>query len=209
VQPRASHIPLAYTAMLGHFIGMRKSLLDSVTRSAPALRRAYFDCRHGQLHVHQAIPAGGGFDEKVSLLCLPAGTATGAAFGPLLSLLGLDRSIYALDLPGSGMSDPLGVAVDPAAGAGAIVDFLKNMRIRTVDVLVDAASLSVLRELRLLAGPQIRRVVLLGGDDAALKALRSTGGDGQHIVGEFRSLLATEADTEKLAGTLRRLFDAG
>jgi hypothetical protein len=30
---------------------------------APRLRRAYHDCRYGQLHLHNAIPAGGGFDE--------------------------------------------------------------------------------------------------------------------------------------------------
>ena len=34
-------------------------------KSLARLRRAYFDSRYGQLHVHQAIPPGGGFDEAV------------------------------------------------------------------------------------------------------------------------------------------------
>ena len=38
--------------------------------ASPRLRRAYFECRHGQLHVHNAIPDGGGFDEQTTLICL-------------------------------------------------------------------------------------------------------------------------------------------
>ena len=47
---------------------------------SPRLRRAYFECRYGQLHVHNAIPAGGGFDEQTTLLCLHASSSTGRAF---------------------------------------------------------------------------------------------------------------------------------
>ena len=37
--------------------------------TTPRLRRAYFETRYGQLHVHYAIPAGGGFEEGATLLC--------------------------------------------------------------------------------------------------------------------------------------------
>jgi pimeloyl-ACP methyl ester carboxylesterase len=77
--------------------------------SSPArLRRAYFDCRYGQLHVHQAIPPGGGFDEAAPLLCIPGREGSARVFRALLGPLGADRSIYAPDLPGCGESDSAG-----------------------------------------------------------------------------------------------------
>ena len=72
----------------------------------PRVRRAYFECRYGQLHVHYAIPAGGGFDEATTLLCIPGAAGQGRFFRPLLLPLGRDRSVYAPDLPGCGESDP-------------------------------------------------------------------------------------------------------
>src|SRR4051812_44051469 len=71
----------------------------------PRLRRAYFECRHGQLHVHNAIPAGGGFDELTTLVCLHGDGATGRIFLELSKRLGRTRSIYSPDLPGKGESD--------------------------------------------------------------------------------------------------------
>ena len=72
----------------------------------PRLRRAYFECRYGQLHVHNAIPAGGGFDEQTTLICLHASSTTGRMFLELSKLLGTTRSIYSPDTPGCGESDP-------------------------------------------------------------------------------------------------------
>ena len=54
----------------------------------PRLRRAYFECRYGQLHVHNAIPAGGGFDELTTLVCLHASSNTGRVFLELSRILG-------------------------------------------------------------------------------------------------------------------------
>ena len=71
----------------------------------PRLRRAYFECRHGQLHVHNAIPVGGGFDELTTLICLHGATGTGRMFLELSKQLGSSRSIYSPDLPGCGESD--------------------------------------------------------------------------------------------------------
>jgi pimeloyl-ACP methyl ester carboxylesterase len=73
--------------------------------NAPRLRRAYFECRHGQLHVHNAIPAGGGFDEQTTLVCLHGSGTTGRVFLELSRLLGVTRSVYSPDLPGCGESD--------------------------------------------------------------------------------------------------------
>lgn len=107
-----------------------------------SVRRAYFDCRYGQLHVHCALPAGGGFDEATTLICLPGGQSSGRYFSALLPLLGRDRSVYAPDLPGGpGESDRPPSAASAAQIAAALTDFLDAMRFRRIDVLaVDEAS---------------------------------------------------------------------
>lgn len=131
-------------------------------RSPPRLRRAYYECRFGQLHVHNAIPAGGGFDEKTALLCIHGSGATGRAFQELLAALGADRSIYAPDLPGAGESDPApGLAMAEAALA-ALQDFLDTMRLREVDVLGVQEGALLARQLASVRGKAVRRVVLIG-----------------------------------------------
>src|SRR5580700_9329729 len=101
----------------------------------PRVRRAYFDCRYGQLHVHYAIPAGGGFDEATTLLCIPGLPGLGKFFRPLLLPLGRDRSVYAPDLPGSGESDPAPGILDSASAAAALGDFMDSMHFRQIDLL--------------------------------------------------------------------------
>ena len=56
--------------------------------ASPRLRRAYFECRHGQLHVHNAIPDGGGFDELTTLICLHGSAGTGRMVLELSKRLG-------------------------------------------------------------------------------------------------------------------------
>src|ERR1044072_9409882 len=79
--------------------------LHSMNNASPRLRRAYFECRHGQLHVHNAIPVGGGFDELTTLICLHGAAGTGRMFLEVSKRLGNSRSIYSPDLPGCGESD--------------------------------------------------------------------------------------------------------
>jgi pimeloyl-ACP methyl ester carboxylesterase len=135
-------------------------------RSPPRLRRAYFDCRYGQLHVHNAIPSGGGFDELTTLICIHDRGQTGRAFADVLASLGADRSIYALDLPGCGESDPApGVAPSDAA-VHAILDFLESMRIRKVDLFALGEGAAVARQLAAIALARVRKVVLRGEPDA-------------------------------------------
>src|SRR5580700_4676858 len=95
----------------------------------PRVRRAYFDCRYGQLHVRCAIPAGGGFDEATTLLCIPGTPGLGRFFQPLLLPLGRDRSVYAPDLPGCGESDGAPGSYAPVELAEALGDFLDSMHL--------------------------------------------------------------------------------
>ncbi len=128
----------------------------------PRLRRAYFECRYGQLHVHNAIPVGGGFDELTTLVCLHGAAATGRGFLELSQRLGRTRSVYSPDLPGSGESDGPGAALSATDGAEAIADFLDSMRFRQVDLLGVGTAAAMAVELAIARPKVVRKVVLLG-----------------------------------------------
>src|SRR5262245_40625495 len=105
------------------------------TDNAPVrVRRAYFDCRFGQLHVRTAFPTSGGFDEKTTLLCFHASPLSSRMFRAFLPEIATDRSVYAPDAPGCGESDA--PADKPTIGdlAAAMSDFVESMRFRQIDV---------------------------------------------------------------------------
>ena len=150
---------------------MRRMAKTPLTNRAvgvePRVRRGYFECRYGQLHLHNAIPPGGGSEEGVSLLCLHPAGMSGRVFQKFLPLIGRDRSVYAPDLPGCGESDAPAGRANAADFSGAIGDFIDSMRFRQIDVLgVHAGSLIAL-ELAIARPQQIRRVVLVGVPDSA------------------------------------------
>jgi pimeloyl-ACP methyl ester carboxylesterase len=128
----------------------------------PRLRRAYFECRHGQLHVHNAIPVGGGFDELTTLICLHGATGTGRMFLELSKRLGSSRSIYSPDLPGCGESDAATEQLSIAGFAEAVADFLDSMRFRQVDLLGVGAGGAVAAELAVARPKVVRKLGLLG-----------------------------------------------
>lgn len=128
----------------------------------PRLRRAYFECRHGQLHVHNAIPVGGGFDELTTLVCLHGGGATGRMFLEMSRRLGRTRSVYSPDLPGSGESDGPASPLSASACAEAIADFIDSMRFRQVDLLGVGTGAAAVAELAIARPRVTRKVVLLG-----------------------------------------------
>ncbi len=145
-------------------------------RSVPTdarVRRAYFDCRYGQLHVHYAIPGGGGFDEATPLLCLPGNPGSGRFFVPMLASLGRDRSAYAPDLPGCGESDPLAAHVAPPETAQALFDFLDSMHLRHVDLLAHDEGVAVALLMLELRPAHIGRLVLSPPSDALQEQVRS------------------------------------
>jgi len=142
----------------------RPSKSQDPARSAPRLRRAYYECRYGQLHLHNAIPSGGGFDELTSVICLHGPGETGRVFMPLLVALGATRSVYALDLPGAGESDPAPGVSPVDAATHVVADFLDSMRIRVFDLVVRGAAMPATLKLLESQGPTIRRVVVLGAD---------------------------------------------
>jgi pimeloyl-ACP methyl ester carboxylesterase len=153
------------------------------------LRRTYFDCRFGQLHVHQAIPPGGGFDEATALLCLPGARGLGNFFSVLLAPLGNDRSIYAPDLPGSGGSDPVRGVNDADQSACAMADLLDSLRQRRVDVLAQGTGLQVALALVAQRPELVRRI----GWSAASPAALARAGESGLTMREFALAAADDA----------------
>jgi pimeloyl-ACP methyl ester carboxylesterase len=158
------------------------------------VRRGYFECRYGQLHVHNAIPPGGGFDEGISLLCLHATPRSGRSVLPLLELMGMDRSVYAPDLPGFGNSDPPPGRPAIAHYVEAVTDFCTSMRFRQIDVLGYQTGALVAAELALGLPTVVRRLVLMGvpaPDESERESFRRTPwplaavADGSHLQVEW------------------------
>ena len=140
---------------------MAKRSQSPTQTAAPArVRRSYFECLYGQLHVHHAIPAGGGFEEATPLLALHAAAQTGRMFGGILAAMGADRSAFAPDLPAFGQSDGPWEALTVTDHAAAIGDFLDAMRLRQVDVLGCGLGALVAVELA-LSRPGVRRVAVM------------------------------------------------
>ena len=135
--------------------------LNPAPASAPArVRRGYFECRYGQLHVHHAMAPGGGFEEGAPLLCLHECPGSGRAFTHFLALAGRDRSVYAPDLPGFGESDPPATPVAVAEYAAALGDFIESMRLRRLELLAVRNGALLALALALARPAQIARVVI-------------------------------------------------
>jgi pimeloyl-ACP methyl ester carboxylesterase len=138
------------------------------SESAPArLRRMYIDCRYGQLHLTTAYPASGGFDEAAPIIFLHADEGTGGDFNGCAELLGVDRSIYAPDLPGSGASDAPKGRMAVAGLALAVIDLLEQLRLKRVDLVGCGRGALVAFELAATHPQAVRRLVVAGGQQPA------------------------------------------
>jgi pimeloyl-ACP methyl ester carboxylesterase len=128
-------------------------------------RRAYFDCKFGQLHVRTAFPTTGGFDEQVTLFCLHPVDGSSRTFSRLLSDLAEARSVYAPDLPGYGESDSSPTR-NVADAATAISDLANDLRLRQIDLLGIQFGAEVALELAAARPELVRRLVLAGAPTA-------------------------------------------
>jgi pimeloyl-ACP methyl ester carboxylesterase len=155
-----------------HTLAKRPKL--TMPAHAVRTRRAYFDCRFGQLHVRTAFPTTGGFDEQVTLFCLHADQSSSRAFTRFLPEIADVRSVYAPDLPGMGESDP-----SPASGvseaAGAVSDLADDLRLRQIDLLGVHTGALVAMHLAAARAELVRRLVLVGVSAAdPLPAIRQS-----------------------------------
>jgi pimeloyl-ACP methyl ester carboxylesterase len=185
--------------------------MKSKLPSRPAIneRRAYFECSYGQLHVRTAFPSTGGFDERTPLLCLHDLGSTSASFAGLISLMGTDRSIYAIDLLGHGESDPAPKGADVAAFAEAVGDLVSGLRLREVDVVGQGFGGAVAVELAAIKASVVRSVVLVDAPTAAPAPwptwpANEEGADLEQI---FRAGRAQTANRESLHGYILRFAE--
>jgi pimeloyl-ACP methyl ester carboxylesterase len=145
-----------------HYAAVPKRSHDPRPAQAEArVRRGYFECRYGQLHVHSAMPSGGGFEEGTPLLCVQDFSGSGRIFRHFLALAGRERSVYAPDLPGFGESDPPPASVTIADYAAALGDFLDTMRVRQLAVLGLGTGVVLTTELAVARPAQVVRVVMV------------------------------------------------
>lgn len=140
---------------------MVKASKLSVPPATVRTRRAYFDCKFGQLHVRTAFPTSGGFDEQVTLFCLHAIDASSRTFSRFLPEVANVRSVYAPDLPGYGESDssPTRSVADAAV---AISDLANDLRLHQIDLLGVQYGAEVALTLAAARPELVRRLVLLG-----------------------------------------------
>jgi pimeloyl-ACP methyl ester carboxylesterase len=124
-------------------------------------RRAYFDCKFGQLHVRTAFPTTGGFDEQVTLICLHSREGSSRSFDRFLTAIADQRSVYAPDLPGFGESDPA-PSVGYADAARAVWDLASDLRLRQIDLLGLRFGAAVALDLAAARPELVRRLVLVG-----------------------------------------------
>ena len=129
---------------------------------AAQLRRLYMDGRSGQVHLTTAYPPSGGFDECTPLVFLHADGGSGADFNRAAAVLGIDRSVYAPDLPGSGASDPEKGRSTVASHAAAIADLIDQLRLKQVDLIGVCRGASIAFELAASRAQSVRRVVVVG-----------------------------------------------
>ena len=173
----------------------------AAARPTVNLRRAYFECRYGQLHVRTAFPSTGGFDESTPLVLLHPSPRSSRMLVPLLSAMGRDRSAYAIDTPGYGESDPPRARPAITDYAAAIGDFLDNLRLRRVDLLGVHTGAAIAAELALQRPTTVRRIVMVGiplhtaAERAAFPAAPAplaAAADGSHALGEWQRALAAQ-----------------
>ncbi len=140
---------------------MAKQAAPGLAVGAVRTRRAYFDCRYGQLHVRTAFPTTGGFDEEATLVCLHGLPGSSRTFDRFLPLIATDRSVYAPDLPGNGESDrPPDASAQSLAAA--IADLARDLRIKQIDLLGVQAGRPVAIDLALADPALVRRLILVG-----------------------------------------------
>ncbi|MEA3141213.1 MAG: hypothetical protein QOK23_3382 [Gammaproteobacteria bacterium] len=192
---------------------MAKTSRSTVPVDAVRTRRAYFDCRFGQLHVRTAFPTTGGFDEQVTLFCLHAAPGSSRMFARFLPEIADVRSVYAPDLPGLGESDPSPTAA-VADAASAVSDLASDLRLRQIDLLGVRSGAEVALELAAARPDLVRRLVLVDvspvgrapvKQPALLMRVRTDAADGG--IAKLRTALMA-VQLVDLAGYTDDLFEA-
>lgn len=132
--------------------------------SEAVVRRAYTDCRYGQLHYLHGMPASGESD-KPTLVLLHQNPSSSVEYEKLVAAMATDRQVVAFDTPGSGMSDWPPAPMDVTGYALAFSDGIRNLKLaaeRPVDVFGFHTGTLLAAELAIAEPERVGRVVLSG-----------------------------------------------
>jgi pimeloyl-ACP methyl ester carboxylesterase len=129
---------------------------DPLTAGVRDEATGYVERATGQVHVRRFGPPDG--PPVLYLHETPGGGGADAAFARALAA---GRTVWLVDLPGCGGSDPL-AAPDAAAYAEALRDVLASLRLPPADVVADFTATPLAIELARRAPDRVRRLVLDG-----------------------------------------------
>ena len=135
--------------------GMR--LPDPLARPRAGETRGYVTLPHGQVHVRRYGLGSGA--RPVLLLHECPGSSSGLR--ELATALSTDRTVYALDLPGIGESDPL-PAPDVASYAATLAQLLDALGLTQVDVLAEFTAVPFAVELARIAANRVHAMCFDG-----------------------------------------------
>jgi pimeloyl-ACP methyl ester carboxylesterase len=131
----------------------------SIRRFLVKMRRAYTQCRFGQLHY---VTAGGGTGKPV-LVLLHQNPSTILEYRFLIEAMSADRIVIAFDTPGYGMSDPPPEALSIADYAAAFEDGLEALGVGgPIDVYGFHTGTYLSVELALANPARVGRLALTG-----------------------------------------------
>ncbi len=163
----------------------------------PALRRAYTDCRFGQLH----YLAGGEPSDRPTLVFLHQNPSSFVEYRPLIEAMARDRRVVAFDTPGNGMSDrpPAPQSID--AYAAAFADGLDQLGVAgPIDLFGFHTGALLSMELGLQRPDLIGRLVLSGIPMRTLS-------EREAILTQIRATPEPTDDGDKIFERLRWLWN--
>lgn len=180
---------------------------------APGIRKAYFDCRFGQLHVRMAGERRG---PARPLLCFHLSPVSGVIYESWIVEMGRDRLALAPDTPGYGMSDFPPAPPTIADYAAAMGDLTDALGLGEFDVIGYHTGSKIAVAIARQRPAQVRHLVLVSAPvytDQELQAQRqfvamsTADAEGQFLVDAWRSVLRYQDRRATPADTLRQFPD--
>lgn len=130
--------------------------------------------------------------------------------------LGIDRCVYAPDLPGHGSSDAAGDKATIADLADAVGDFIDGLRLRSIDILGYQLGTLVAAELAIHRPQHVRRIMLWGvpwhesQDRTALlhrEHAADVSEDGSGLIEQWRRLLDKRGTNTPISSCVEEFAD--
>lgn len=137
--------------------------IASIPPNPRFIRRGYTACRFGHMHYRTAGPD----DEAIAsgrpaVVMLHQNPSSGFEYEPLIAQLATDRTVYAFDTPGYGMSDAPDAPAGMAGYAAAFSDALDALGLETVDLYGFHTGTLLAAELAIARPETVRKAVMTG-----------------------------------------------